>query len=139
MMAMGFGAVIFAALMLDAKAVDGISRLFMSIGLPLALLAIVLPATVGFFSGMTIVYVSTTFPLLLGFPGVKENPLPVIALAFASGFCGMLVSPLHSCLVVSTRYFQTDVLGPIRRMAVPCLIILATGGALMWLLESFKL
>jgi hypothetical protein len=51
----------------------------------------------------------------------------------------MLLSPLHSCLVVSTRYFQADLVGPIRRMLVPCAVILATGGALMWLLESFKL
>jgi integral membrane protein (TIGR00529 family) len=138
MMLMGFGAVIFADLMLQSGAIDGISKLFVSLGLPLALLAIVLPATVAFFSGMTIVYVSTTFPLLLGFPGVKENPMPVIALAFAAGFCGMLISPLHSCLVMSTRYFQADLLGPIRRMIVPCAVILATGGALMWFFRSFK-
>jgi hypothetical protein len=87
---------------------------------------------------MTIVYVSTTFPLLLGFPGVRENPLPVIALAFAAGFCGMLMSPLHSCLVVSTRYFNADLMSPIRRMIVPCGAILATGGLLMWFFRSFR-
>jgi hypothetical protein len=139
MMLMGYGAVIFGEMMVRSLAIAGISSLFVGLGLPLALLAVALPATVGFFSGMTIVYVSTTFPLLLGYPGVRENPLPVIALAFAAGFCGMLLSPLHSCLVVSTRYFRADLLGPIRRMIVPCLVILATGGALMWLLGSFKL
>jgi len=138
MMVLGFGAMIFGAMMLRSGAIDGISKLFTSMGLPLALLAIALPAVVAFFSGMTIVYVSTTFPLLLGYPGVRENPLPVVALAFAAGFCGMLLSPLHSCLVVSTRYFRADLIGPIRRMIVPCLFILATGGALMWLLSSFK-
>jgi len=109
------------------------------LGLPLVLQAVVLPAVVAFFSGMTIVYVSTTFPLLLGYPGVSENPLPVVALAFSAGFCGMLLSPLHSCLVVSTRYFRPDLLGPIRRMVVPCFAILATGGALMRLLRNVRL
>lgn len=139
MMLLGLGAMIFAEMMLRSGAIDGISKLFTSMGLPLTLLAIVLPAVVAFFSGMTIVYVSTTFPLLLGFPGVRENPLPVIALAFSAGFCGMLLSPLHSCLVVSTRYFQADLMRPIRRMIVPCVFILATGGALMWLFRNFKL
>ncbi len=138
MMLMGYGAMVFGAMMTESEAIAGISSLFTRMGLPLVVLAIAIPATVAFFSGMTIVYVSTTFPLLLGFPGVRENPLPVIALAFAAGFCGMLLSPLHSCLVVSTRYFQADLVGPIRRMIVPCLVILATGGALMWFFRSFK-
>jgi hypothetical protein len=136
MMLMGFGAVIFGEMMVLSGAIDGISAIFVSLGLPLALLAVVLPATVAFFSGMTIVYVSTTFPLLLAYPGVREHPLPVVALAFASGFCGMLLSPLHSCLVVSTRYFRADLLGPIRRMVIPCGLILATGAALMLLLRQ---
>ncbi|HEU4339363.1 MAG TPA: DUF401 family protein [Planctomycetota bacterium] len=139
MMLMGYGAVIFSAMMLRSGAIAGISSLFVSWGLPLEFLAVALPAVVAFFSGMTIVYVSTTFPLLLGYPGVMENPLPVIALAFSAGFCGMLLSPLHSCLVVSTRYFRADLMSPIRRMIVPCCVILATGGALMMLLRSFKL
>jgi len=138
MMLMGYGAMVFGALMGRSGAIYGISSLFLTLGLPLVLLAVVLPAVVAFFSGMTIVYVSTTFPLLLGYPGVSENPLPVVALAFSAGFCGMLLSPLHSCLVVSTRYFQSDLLGPIRRMVVPCFAILATGGALMWFFNSFK-
>jgi len=135
MMLMGYGAVVFGEMMVRSDAIAGISSLFGSMGLPLALLAIALPAVVAFFSGMTIVYVSTTFPLLLAYPGVMENPLPVIALAFAAGFCGMLLSPLHSCLVVSTRYFSADLLGPIRRMVMPCAVILAMGGILMWVFE----
>jgi len=138
MMLIGFGAVIFGELMVRSGAIHGISSLFVSLGLPLVLLAVVLPATVAFFSGLTIVYVSTTFPLLLAYPGVMENPLPVIALAFAAGFCGMLLSPLHSCLVVSTRYFRADLLGPIRRMIVPCGIVLAAGVGLMLVLSQFR-
>jgi hypothetical protein len=138
MMLMGFGAVIFGEMMEKSGAIAGISSLFLSLGLPLALLAIALPVVVAFFSGMTIVYVSTTFPLLLAYPGVMENPLPVIALAFAAGFCGMLLSPLHSCLVVSTRYFRADLLGPIRRMIVPCGVILAAGVGLMLVLKQIK-
>ena len=138
MMLMGYGAMVFGEMMTRSGAIDGISALFLAMGLPLIALATAIPFVVAFFSGMTIVYVSTTFPLLLGFPGVRENPLPVIALAFAAGFCGMLVSPLHSCLVVSTRYFRADLLGPIRRMALPCLVILATGAALMWLFHQVR-
>jgi hypothetical protein len=39
---------------------------------------------------------------------------------------------------VSTRYFQADLLGPIRRMVAPCLVILATGVGLMWLFHQIR-
>jgi hypothetical protein len=133
MMLMGYGAKIFGDLMIRSGAIDGISGLFQSMHLPIFLLAVVLPLAVGFFAGMTIVYVMTTFPVLLAYPGVAANPLPVLILAFAAGYCGTLLSPVHSCLVMSTSYFKSDLVRPIRRMLVPCAIILATAVGLVFL------
>lgn len=132
MMAMGFGAKIFGDLMIRSDAIAGISSLFQGMGLPLVLLAVALPAAVGFFSGMTIVYVMTTFPVLLAFPGVTENPIPVIALGYAAGYCGTILSPVHSCLVMSARYFQSDLTVLIRRLMPACAAILAMGAGLYW-------
>ncbi len=131
MLLLGYGAKIFGEFMMRSGAIDGISALFQAMGLPVLLLAVVLPLAVGFFGGMTIVFVMTTFPVLLAYPGVREHPVPLLTLAFAAGFCGTLLSPVHSCLVMSTKYFRSDLLSPIRRMLVPCAIVLATGAALL--------
>lgn len=131
MMLLGYGAKVFGEFMLRSGAIGGIAELFQSLHLPVLLLAVALPLVVGFFAGMTIVYVMTTFPLLLAYPGVSENPIPLLTLAFSAGFCGTLLSPVHSCLVMSTRYFRSDLLEPMRRMLIPCGIVLATGAGLL--------
>jgi hypothetical protein len=125
MMLLGFGAKVFGELMMRSGAIAGISGLFQTMHLPVAALAILLPLAVGFFSGITLVYVMTTFPVLLAYPGVA--PVPTLVLAFAAGYCGTLLSPVHSCLVMSTKYFDSDLATPIRRMLVPCAAILLAG------------
>jgi hypothetical protein len=132
MMLMGYGAKAFGELMERSGAIAGISGLFQSMAMPALALAVVLPLVVGFLGGMTIVFVMTTFPVLLAYPGVSAAPLPLLTLAFAAGFCGTLLSPVHSCLVMSTAYFKSDLLRPMRRMLVPCSLVLATGVALLF-------
>lgn len=128
---MGYGAKAFGELMIRSGAIAGIASLFQSMDLPVVLLAAALPLTVGFFSGMTVVFVMTTFPILLAYPGVAERPLPVIALAFASGNAGVFLSPVHSCLVVSAAYFKVDLLRLMRRLLPPAAIVVAAGFVLL--------
>jgi hypothetical protein len=113
--------------------------MFQSFGLPVLLLAFALPFAVGFFSGLTIVYVMTTFPVLYAFPGVAANPLPALAVAYASGYCGTLVSPVHACFVASLRYFKSDIGASMRRLVIPCGVILATAFGLALLYSRFPL
>lgn len=131
MLFLGYGAKVFGEFMIRTDAIDSIAALFQSMHLPVLILSVVLPLAVGFFAGMTIVYVLTTFPILLAFPAVAADPIPYLTLAYTAGFCGTLLSPIHSCLVLSTRYFESDLLRPIRRMLVPCAIVLATGVVLL--------
>lgn len=59
---------------------------------------------------MTIAFVGTTFPILISLPRVLNETryrLPCIMLALVSGFVGVLLSPLHLCLLLSNEYFQT--------------------------------
>ena len=126
MMVMGYGAKIFGEMMAQSGAIGGITSLFQSMHLPVIVLAVALPMVVGFFAGMTIVYVMTTFPVILAYPGVGASPLGIMIVAFASGYCGTLRSPVPACLVVSAAYFKCDLAKPILRMIVPCLLLLGT-------------
>ncbi|MEN3012426.1 MAG: DUF401 family protein, partial [Dictyoglomus thermophilum] len=37
-----------------------------------------------------------------------QNPSKYLVLAFASAFLGIMVSPLHLCLILTKEYFKPD-------------------------------
>jgi hypothetical protein len=52
------------------------------------------------------------------FPGL-------LALAFGSGFAGVMLSPLHLCLVLTREYFNADITKVYRLLWLPSLLVLA--------------
>jgi len=95
--------------------------------IPLLAITMVLPFIVGFVVGLTIAFVGATFPILIsliGAYGVGDQTLAYLMLAMAGGFVGVLLSPLHLCLLLSNSYFGTD-LGPVYRLiGKPCIVLI---------------
>jgi hypothetical protein len=92
--------------------------------------AVILPFIVGIVAGITIAFVGTTFPILITLVhtlGQGHLMLPYLALALVSGFTGVLLSPLHLCLLLSNAYFETSLLPVYRRMGVPLVMLLGVG------------
>jgi len=52
--------------------------------------------------------------------------LGMLALAFGSGFAGVMLSPVHLCLVLTREYFEADLAKVYRRLWVPSALVLAT-------------
>ncbi|MFO0751886.1 MAG: DUF401 family protein [Thermodesulfovibrionales bacterium] len=48
-----------------------------------------------------------------------------MTLAFASGFLGVLLSPVHLCLVLTREYFKADAWGIYKRIIPASLVIMA--------------
>lgn len=98
----------FQRMMSFTQAVDslhsGLGRLGIS---PLILLA-GLPFAIGLMTGSTLSFVGIAFPMLLPVIQGGNNPLLYIMFAYASGFCGALLSPLHLCLVLTKDYFKAE-------------------------------
>jgi hypothetical protein len=60
--------------------------------------------------------------------------LAYVMLMLVSGFAGVLLSPLHFCLILSNEYFDTPS-GPVYKyLWMPCLGLLFSGMAYFWLL-----
>ena len=57
-------------------------------------------------------------------------------LGLVSGFVGVLISPLHLCLLLSNQYFETRPEPVYRLMLGPCLLLLTGGVLYFWLLET---
>jgi integral membrane protein (TIGR00529 family) len=114
---------IFNGVLEDSRAVKIVSQELVRWNIPLAPITVVLPFLVGGVVGLTIAFVGTTFPILISLVQAMGNAelLPAyMMLAMVSGFVGVLVSPLHLCLLLSSEYFQTR-FGPVYRyMAIPC-------------------
>lgn len=102
----------------------GISEFFTASGLPIILIVVALPLLTGFITGLTIAYVGISFPLLL--PLMSNGPhFPgLLALAFGSGFAGVMLSPLHLCLVLTREYFNADFSRVYRLLLLPSILVL---------------
>ncbi|MCS7095174.1 MAG: DUF401 family protein [Thaumarchaeota archaeon] len=60
------------------------------------------PLIIGLATGIEFAFVALTFPPLLG---LLDGYM--VALAFAGGHIGVMLSPTHSCFVLSSEYFRT--------------------------------
>jgi len=124
------GILIFKGMLDDSQAVAAISRDFMSLQVPLPLIVIALPLLVGGITGITYAFVGSAIPIvILLVASAGDGPFlqAYVMLALVSGFVGVLLSPLHLCLVLSNQYFDADPGRVYRALVLPCLCLLAAG------------
>ena len=124
------GILIFKGILEDSRAVAAIGDELIRWHIPLAATAVVLPFLVGMVAGITIAFVGTTFPILISLVtsfGQGDLLLAYMMLGLVSGFVGVLLSPLHLCLVLSNEYFDTRPEPVYRLLTLPCLFLLAGG------------
>jgi uncharacterized protein len=120
---------IFKGMLEDSGAVNQISQEMLQRHIPLMPISMILPFIVGGVGGITIAFVGATFPILITLIqalGQNHLMLPYMMLALASGFCGVLLSPLHLCFLLSNEYFGTSLLPVYRLMRVPVSVLLLT-------------
>jgi uncharacterized protein len=98
---------IFKDIIGHCGAVEELSTTFQKWGVPELALFIILPALMGYLTGITHSYVSVAFPLLMLFFGEPVN-LAKVQLAYTAGFIGVILSPVHLCSILSCEYFHAD-------------------------------
>ncbi|MDJ0810222.1 MAG: DUF401 family protein [Desulfobacterales bacterium] len=124
------GILIFKGILEDSGAVVRLSREMLDWQIPLVPIAMLLPFIVGLVGGITIAFVGATFPILISLVnalGQGDLMLPYMMLALVCGFAGVLISPLHLCLLLSNEYFDTSIGEVYRCLRVP-VMALAVGG-----------
>lgn len=96
-------------------AVNALPKAIIQLNLPVTFVIILTPFIVGLMTGISFAYVGMTFPLLLPF----FTSFDKIALAYLSGFIGILFSPVHLCLVFSAEYYKAEMGKVYRKLLVP--------------------
>jgi hypothetical protein len=81
------------------------------------------PFIVGILTGVNQAYVGVSFPFLL--PVLMNNP-QAYALAYTTGFIGVLLSPVHLCLVLTKDYFNAN-FKRVYRYLIPAALFVQAG------------
>lgn len=115
------GVMFFKEAMENSGAVKNLSQFFMREGIPVSPILFLLPFITGMLTGLTVGFVGSTFPLIISI--TSHASLGAISFAFASGFLGVLLSPVHICLILTREYFKADLWGIYKMMLPPCVVI----------------
>jgi hypothetical protein len=120
----------FKRVLESSQAIPAVSEALSSLGIPLWVIAMSVPLLVGVVTGVTIAPIGIGFPILI--PLLHNHPdfLYYIPLAFAGGIGGVLLSPLHLCLILTKEYFRADWKGVYLLVWFPVVSILLAG--LLW-------
>jgi len=120
----------FKKVLESSQAIPAVSETLSSLGIPLWLIAMLVPLLVGLMTGVTIAPIGIGFPILIPLLQTHPDFLYYMMLAFAGGICGVLLSPLHLCLVLTKEYFRAEWRGVYRLIWFPVASILVAG--LVW-------
>jgi hypothetical protein len=122
------GVLVFKFLLQESGLLPLAGRELIAAGIPLAVAVGVLPFLAGFVTGLALGFAGAAFPLVVGLLGAEGSgltPLSTLVLAFGFGFGGMMLSPVHLCLVVTREYFSAPFLKVYPHL-VPCVFVVLT-------------
>jgi len=105
----------------------------LQLNIPSEVVVFVVPFVVGFLTGVTSAYIGVAFPIIVPLLGTEAlNINAGMILAFAGGFMGVMASPVHLCLVLTSQYFRASIARTLFTVAAP--IILTSCAA--WILSA---
>ncbi|MFW5860396.1 MAG: DUF401 family protein [Planctomycetota bacterium] len=104
-------------------------------GIPLLGVVILVPFLIGLVTGIAIGFVGGSFPIVFGM--LEAHPeighiWAITVLAFGCGYIGMILSPVHVCLIVTNEHFAT-------RLRHSLVHLLAPGAAMLVLIGGYYL
>jgi len=128
----------FKEVLIQARVAEELARLAGG-GAALFACALLLPLVMGFVAGITVAFVGSSFPLLLGLlaqAGLGHDAtLPYVVLGMFAGLTGSMISPIHVCFILTCQYFHVPLTRAWRSVALPCALFLAGGAAYFFILR----
>lgn len=119
------GIMIFKRMLEATGIIIIIPEFFTGLGIPFLVVLFIIPFLVGILTGISSATVGICFPVLLPFMVVQnEVNLNYAMFAYVGAYIGMMISPVHLCLVVTKDYFKADLAKIYKLLALPLLIII---------------
>lgn len=118
------GIMIFKNLLQASGAVKIMPEQMMLLGIPKAAVTGIIPLTVGVLTGVTTAFVGVSYPILLPFLIPDQVDWGLVMLLYACGFMGVMLSPVHFCLILTKDYFKADLLKVYKLILPPALLLI---------------
>ncbi len=109
MLIMVIGIFYFKAAIESTGAISLLPNLFSDNSASIFIMIVLLPFITGLLTGITLAYVGIAFPIISSY--IVSNTgvnMSYEMLAYVSGFIGVLLSPVHICLLLTNEYFGSD-------------------------------
>jgi integral membrane protein (TIGR00529 family) len=107
-------------------------------GIPIVSVIMLLPFIAGMTCGIAVGMVGASFPVVMGLLGDTASMRELLAttlLAYAMGYMGMMLSPVHICLVVTNEHFKTSLHKSILKLTRPAAVVASGAVVLYWLIR----
>jgi hypothetical protein len=125
------GAMVFKKVMESTGVVEHVSEALGAVGVPPLALIATIPFIVGLATGITVAAFSISVPIVLPFLMVGGSiHLPFVVLMYAGGMTGLMLSPVHLCLILTRAYFGADWWKTMRPVLFAQAVVLAVAIAL---------
>ena len=131
-----YGAFIEAKLADNTLIMDHIREELLLFNIPIIAIIMIIPFICGITTGIAVGFVGASFPIVISILGTNPSLTDLLSytiLAFACGYIGMILSPVHICLLVTNEYFKTDLFKNIFQLIKPASIVFF-GAILMFII-----
>jgi hypothetical protein len=120
------GIMAFQNLLIQSQAVGQIQQELTRYGIPSLAVILLVPMLCGFITGIAVGFVGASFPLIVPLlsPYHGFDYLTHASLAYAFGYMGMMLSPVHLCLLVTRDFFAASLLKSYRLLLGPVASVL---------------
>jgi integral membrane protein (TIGR00529 family) len=103
-----FGIMVFKVMLRDCGSIEDVAVFLKTHHVPVILMFALLPFLTGILTGFTVGLVGITFPIAFALLGAEGSSTSHAVLAYGMGFVGVLLSPVHLCLLVTKDYFKAQ-------------------------------
>ena len=121
------GIMAFKGVLIESHIIDDIQKELIYYHIPTTLVVAALPFISGLITGIATGFVGSSYPLIVAIlHGQLQNNeiLAYSALAYGFGYMGMMMSPVHLCLLVSKDYFHANFIGIYKLLLKPMIFVL---------------
>jgi len=116
-----YGAFISSPLPDGSFIMDHMKNELSSLGIPLFYIIMFIPFISGITTGLAVGFVGASFPIVVSLAG---GDISYYVLAYGCGYMGMMLSPVHVCLIVTAEHFNTDISRTIRSLFYPAVSVM---------------
>ena len=126
---------IFKRILQVSGGIEIIPEVFAKLGIHPFIVLFIIPFFIGTMTGLGTAALGIGLPVLLPIIIQGEANLYYAMLAFTGSFVGVMISPMHLCLVVTRNYFKADV-GKIYKMLILPLIIISLSALILVIVRT---